>query len=61
MRPFYSALMFPPSFNLLVLDNGVRLPAKVGCWPATVASVFLPSYSPALHSVSGDGVILRAR
>ena len=30
MRPFYSVLMFPQSFNLLVLDNGVRLPAKVG-------------------------------
>jgi hypothetical protein len=39
---------FPESFNLLVLDNGAFHKTKALQWPANVAPVFLPPYSPEL-------------
>jgi transposase len=40
---------FPPSLNLLVLDNGAGHKAKAVPWPANVVPVFLPPYSPELN------------
>jgi hypothetical protein len=42
---------FPQSFNLLVLDNGAFHKAKAVRWPANVAPVFLPPYSPELNPI----------
>ena len=42
---------FPDSFNLLVLDNGAFHKAKAVQWPANVAPVFLPPYSPELNPI----------
>jgi hypothetical protein len=44
LDPFAEAL--PASFNLLVLDNGAFHTAQALQWPANVAPVFLPPYSP---------------
>jgi hypothetical protein len=43
------AQAFPQSFNLLVLDNGAFHTTKAVRWPANVAPVFLPPYSPQLN------------
>jgi putative transposase len=45
------AQAFPQSFNLLVLDNGAFHTAKAVQWPANVAPVFLPPYSPELNPI----------
>lgn len=42
---------FPQSFNLLVLDNGAFHTTKTVQWPANVAPVFLPPYSPELNPI----------
>jgi transposase len=42
---------FPDSFNLLVLDNGAFHKAQAVQWPANVAAVFLPPYSPELNPI----------
>jgi hypothetical protein len=42
---------FPDSFNLLVLDNGAFHTTKALQWPANVAPVFLPPYSPELNPI----------
>src|SRR5215471_2262411 len=57
LEVFHATLVFPQSFNLLVLDNGALPPAKRGLWPAAIASVFLLQLSPALHPVRSNGVI----
>jgi transposase len=45
------AQAFPDSFNLLILDNGAFHKAKAVQWPAHVAPVFLPPYSPELNPI----------
>ena len=45
------AQAFPDSFNLLVLDNGAFHKAHALQWPANVAPVFLPPYSPELNPI----------
>jgi putative transposase len=45
------AQAFPDAFNLLVLDNGAFHKAKALQWPANVAPVFLPPYSPELNPI----------
>jgi transposase len=45
------AQAFPDSFNVLVLDNGAFHKAKALQWPAHVAPVFLPPYSPELNPI----------
>ena len=47
----YFAETFPDSFTLLVLDNGAFHKAKAVQWPANVAPVFLPPYSPELNPI----------
>ena len=42
---------FPQSFNLMVLDNSACHTAKTVRWPANVAPVFLPPYSPELNPI----------
>jgi putative transposase len=45
------AQAFPDSFTLLVLDHGAFHKAKALQWPANVAPVFLPPYSPELNPI----------
>jgi transposase len=45
------AAAFPESFNVLILDNGAFHKAKVLQWPANVAPIFLPPYSPELNPI----------
>ncbi len=45
------AQAFPDSFNRLGLDNGAFHKAKALPWPANVAPVFLPPYSPELNPI----------
>jgi putative transposase len=45
------ARTFAASFNILVLDNGAFHTAKVLRWPANVAAVPLPPYSPELNPI----------
>ena len=45
------AQTFAASFNILVLDNGAFHTAKTLRWPANVAAVPLPPYSPELNPI----------
>jgi hypothetical protein len=45
------AVAFPASFNVLLLDNGAFHKAKALQWPANVAPIFLPPYSPELNPI----------
>jgi hypothetical protein len=45
------AQTFAASFNILVLDHGAFHTAKGLRWPATVAAVPLPPYSPELNPI----------
>ena len=45
------AQSFAASFNILVLDNGAFHTAKTLRWPANVAAVSLPPYSPELNPI----------
>ena len=45
------AAAFPASLPLLVLDNGAGHKAQAVRWPSNVVPVFLPPYSPELHSM----------
>jgi putative transposase len=45
------AQTFATAFNILVLDNGAFHPAKRLRWPANVAAVPLPPYSPELNPI----------
>jgi hypothetical protein len=45
------AAALPQAFNLLVLDNSACHTAKTVRWPANVAPVFLPPYSPELNPI----------
>ena len=45
------AQTFPASFNILVLDNGAFHTAKALRWPANIAAVPLPPYSPELNPI----------
>jgi hypothetical protein len=45
------AQTFATSFNILVLDNGAFHTAKRLRWPANVAAVPLPPYSPELNPI----------
>jgi hypothetical protein len=42
---------FAASFNMLVLDNGAFHTATTLQWPANVAAVPFPPYSPELHPI----------
>lgn len=43
--------VFPQSFNLLLLDNSACHTAKAVRWPANIAPIFLPPYSPELNPI----------
>jgi transposase len=45
------AATFPPSLNLLILDNGAGHKAKAVRWPSNVLPIFLPPYSPELNPI----------
>jgi putative transposase len=45
------AAAFPQTYNILVLDNGAFHTTKAVRWPANVAPVFLPPYSPELNPI----------